>query len=189
MAKQTVVILDFGGQYKELIARRVRECGVYSVIVPYDIPPAELAALSPAGIILTGGPDSVYRENAPVCDRSVFDMGIPVLGICYGMQLICRMLGGGVSRGESSEYGVIDAFLDIDSPLFYGLEREQRVLMSHTDMVRTLPLGFEPIAHTQNCPVAAVGNNELKIYGVQFHPEVENTKEGKAIINNFLYRV
>ncbi len=189
MAKQTVVILDFGGQYKELIARRVRECGVYSVIVPYDIPPAELAALSPAGIILTGGPDSVYREKAPVCDRSVFDMGIPVLGICYGMQLICRMLGGEVSRGQSSEYGVTDAILDTESPLFYGLEREQRVLMSHTDMVRMLPEGFESIAHTQNCPVAAVGNNELKIYGVQFHPEVENTKEGKAIVNNFLYRV
>ncbi len=189
MANQTVVILDFGGQYKELIARRVRECGVYSVIKPYSITPAELAALSPIGIIFTGGPESVYQENAPVCDRAVFEMGVPVLGICYGMQLICHIMGGSVHPCQSSEYGTLDAEVDTSSALFNELEPAQRVLMSHTDMVIGLPEGFCNIAHTSLCPNAAIENAERKIYGVQFHPEVENTKNGKTIINNFLYKI
>jgi GMP synthase (glutamine-hydrolysing) len=189
MANQTVVILDFGGQYKELIARRVRECGVYSVIKPYSITPAELTALSPIGIIFTGGPESVYKENSPVCDRAVFDMGVPILGICYGMQLICHMMGGVVHSCTSSEYGTLDAEVDVASALFEGLEKEQRVLMSHTDMVTCLPDGFKTIAHTSLCPNAAFENKERRIYGVQFHPEVENTRNGKKIINNFLYNI
>lgn len=189
MEKQTVVIIDFGGQYKELIARRVRECGVYSIIKPNTITPVELRAIAPIGIIFTGGPDSVRETGAPVCDREIFDMGIPILGICYGMQLIAHMLGGSVGRCASGEYGVLEATLENSSELFAGLDAEQSVLMSHTDMVTSLPAGFTVTARTPLCPVAAFENKERHICGLQFHPEVENTKSGKAILNNFLYRI
>lgn len=189
MANQTVVILDFGGQYKELIARRVRECGVFSVIKPCSITPAELAALSPIGIIFTGGPQSVYRDSSPVCDSAIFDMGIPILGICYGMQLLCHVLGGVVKNCPQSEYGTLDAAVSTASPLFEGLESKQRVLMSHTDRVETLPAGFSSTAQTPLCPVAAFEHRERRMYGVQFHPEAENTKNGLKIIKNFLYNV
>ena len=189
MSRQTVVILDFGGQYKELIARRVRECGVFSVILPYDIPLAELLARRPVGIIFTGGPDSVYREGAPACAPAVFELGVPIFGICYGMHLICHMLGGRVSPCRCSEYGTLDAEIDTTSALFAGLEKVEQVLMSHIDMVIELPEGFRAIARTKLCPSAAIENTEQKIYGVQFHPEVENTKKGKAILSNFLFGI
>lgn len=190
MSNQTVVILDFGGQYKELIARRVRECGVYSVIEPYDTPVEQLAAMKPIGIIFTGGPQSVYADDSPACDEKVFRLGVPILGICYGMQLMCHMCGGRVISCLQSEYGTLDATLDVtDSALFTGLESDQRVLMSHTDRVDALPEGFRVTAHTALCPVAAFENNERRLYGVQFHPEVENSAHGKDMLHNFLYNI
>ena len=183
------MILDFGGQYKELIARRVRECGVYSVILPYDTNVEEVAALKPIGIIFTGGPNSVYAEDSPKCSMGIFKLGVPVLGICYGMQLICHLFGGTVVTCHASEYGTLDAKVDTTSDLFRQLSPEQPVLMSHTDMVSKLPSGFRPIASTAFCPVAAFENFGEKIFGVQFHPEVENTRNGSKMINNFLYRV
>lgn len=189
MNNQTIVILDFGGQYKELIARRVRECGVYSVILPYDTDVEEVAALKPIGIIFTGGPNSVYAEDSPKCSMDIFKLGVPVLGICYGMQLICHLFGGTVVTCHASEYGTLDAKMDTTSDLFRQLSPEQPVLMSHTDMVSKLPSGFRPIASTAFCPVAAFENFGEKIFGVQFHPEVENTRNGSKMINNFLYRV
>lgn len=189
MNNQTIVILDFGGQYKELIARRVRECGVYSVILPYDTDVEEVAALKPIGIIFTGGPNSVYAEDSPKCSVGIFKLGVPVLGICYGMQLICHLFGGTVVTCHASEYGTLDAKVDTTSDLFRQLSPEQPVLMSHTDMVSKLPSGFRPIASTAFCPVAAFENFGEKIFGVQFHPEVENTRNGSKMINNFLYRV
>ena len=142
MENQTVLILDFGGQYKELIARRVRECGVYSMIKPYDISLEEIKKINPIGIIFTGGPNSVYLENAPKCDEKLYSLGIPVLGICYGSQLIAHMLGGEVSSCKKSEYGTLSATVDKKSTLFEGLDRTQRVLMSHTDMISRVPAGF-----------------------------------------------
>ena len=189
MNNQTIVILDFGGQYKELIARRIRECGVYSVILPYDTDVEEVAALKPIGIIFTGGPNSVYAEDSPKCSMDIFKLGVPVLGICYGMQLISHLFGGTVVTCHASEYGTLDAKVDTSSDLFRQLSPEQPVLMSHTDMVSKLPSGFRPIASTAFCPVAAFENFGEKIFGVQFHPEVENTRNGSKMINNFLYRV
>ena len=190
MSNQTVVILDFGGQYKELIARRVRECGVYSVIEPYDTPVEQLAAMKPIGIIFTGGPQSVYADDSPACDEKVFRLGVPILGICYGMQLMCHMCGGRVISCLQSEYGTLDATLDVtDSALFAGLESDQRVLMSHTDRVDALPEGFRVTAHTALCPVAAFENNERRLYGVQFHPEVTHTVYGKQMLHNFIFLV
>lgn len=167
MNNQTIVILDFGGQYKELIARRVRECGVYSVILPYDTDVEEVAALKPIGIIFTGGPNSVYAEDSPKCSMDIFKLGVPVLGICYGMQLICHLFGGTVVTCHASEYGTLDAKVDTTSDLFRQLSPEQPVLMSHTDMVSKLPSGFRPIASTAFCPVAAFENFGEKIFGVQ----------------------
>ncbi len=189
MENQTVLILDFGGQYKELIARRVRECGVYSMIKPYDISLEEIKKIAPIGIIFTGGPNSVYLENSPKCDEALYSLGIPVLGICYGSQLIAHMLGGEVSSCKKSEYGTLSATIDKKSTLFEGLDRTQKVLMSHTDMISRLPEGFEVTAYTKLCPCAAYQCEERKIYGVQFHPEVENSEHGKDMINNFLYKV
>ena len=145
---QTVVILDFGGQYKELIARRVRECSVYSIIKPYTTPIEEIRALNPIGIIFTGGPQSVYAPDAPACAEEVFHLGVPVLGICYGMQLICHMLGGQVGPCENSEYGTMNARFETASRLFGGMDVEHKVLMSHTDRVQRLPQGFGAIAST-----------------------------------------
>lgn len=189
MANETVLIIDFGGQYKELIARRVREWGVYSIIKPNTVSVEEIGKISPVGIIFTGGPDSVYGKNAPVCDKKILDLGIPVLGICYGMQLISHLSGGKVKTTRKSEYGVTKAELKPSSRLFEGIAGSQKVLMSHTDMVEEVPEGFSVIAQTRSCSVAAISNEEKKIYGVQFHPEVENTPCGKALIYNFLYKI
>lgn len=189
MAAQTVLILDFGGQYKELIARRVRECGVYSVVKPGDISLDKIREIDPIGIILTGGPNSVYKKESPHCDKAMFDMGIPVLGICYGMQLLSWSLGGEVAPCSSSEYGKTKMQVNTDSLLFAGLYPIQIGLMSHTDQVTKLPVGFKSIAHTVSCENAAIENAGKKLYGFQFHPEVESTPNGTAMIRSFLYSV
>ena len=189
MAAQTVLILDFGGQYKELIARRVRECGVYSVVKPGDISLDKIREIDPIGIILTGGPNSVYKKESPHCDKAIFDIGIPVLGICYGMQLLSWSLGGEVAPCSSSEYGKTKMQVNTDSLLFAGLDPIQIGLMSHTDQVTKLPVGFKSIAHTVSCENAAIENAAKKLYGFQFHPEVESTPNGTAMIRSFLYSV
>ncbi len=185
----TVVIVDFGGQYKELIARRVRELGVYSLIKPSSITPDAMRALAPKGIIFTGGPNSVYGEHARLCDPGLFALGVPVLGICYGMQLMCHMQGGVVASAESSEYGAVEATVDPGAALFTGMEPQQQVLMSHTDRVVGLPEGFTVTAHTANCPVAAFENREKQLYGVQFHPETELSRNGMDMLKRFVFDI
>ncbi len=187
--EQKILILDFGGQYKELIARRIRECGVYSVIMPYDTDIEEIKRMAPAGIVFTGGPNSVNDPSSPFCERQIFDLGIPILGICYGMQVIAHMLGGSVTPCKKSEYGRTACIVDPSSKLFSSLDAEQTVLMSHTDMVSRLPDGFVSIASTSLCPTAAFSCDSRGIYGVQFHPEVENTENGTAMLGNFLFRI
>lgn len=186
---QLVLILDFGGQYKELIARRVRECGVLSLVKPGNMTAEDVRSLSPIGIILTGGPNSVYDPQAPHCDPALFRLGIPVLGICYGCQLLAETLGGQVSPCETSEYGKTAMQVETASPLFAGLEKAQIGLMSHTDRITALPDGFTCIAHTAHCPCAALEDTARGLYGVQFHPEVESTPNGTRMIRNFLYNV
>lgn len=189
-SKQTVIVLDFGGQYKELIARRVRELGVHSQILSGATPIEVIKEIAPKGIILTGGPHSVYDENSPHTVKELFDLNIPVLGICYGMQLMAYTLGGEVSPCAVSEYGTVTAVIDdAASPLFADVEHETVALMSHTDYVSRIPEGFKALAHTDDCPVAAICNEQKKLYAVQFHPEVERTKRGNTIMSNFLYRV
>ena len=186
--RERVLVLDFGGQYNQLIARRVREQNVYCDLVPSDWTLEQIKAYAPKGIIFTGGPNSVYEDGAPHVDPGVFDLGIPVLGICYGCQLIAYTLGGKVLHAETREYGKQDVFYE-DVPLFSGIHKENVCWMSHTDRVEELPAGFSVVAHTATCPVAAMGSPERKIYGVQFHPEVVHTKEGDKILRNFLYEV
>lgn len=187
---QTVLILDFGGQYKELIARRVRECNVLSLIKPGDITPDEIRSIAPIGIILTGGPNSVYDEKSPHCDKQIFNMGIPVLGICYGTQLLAWSVGGKVEACSNlSEYGKTKMQVDVNSLLYSGMEQDQIGLMSHTDQITVLPEGFVSIAHTDNCKNASIENRARKLYGVQYHPEVESTPNGTQIIRNFLYNI
>ena len=187
--QQTVIILDFGGQYKELIARRVREQGVYSEIWPCDTPLEQIRAKQPIGIIFTGGPDSVNAPGHPACDPGVFDLGVPVLGICYGMQFMSHALGGEVRPCYSSEYGTMDCAVNPESRFFHGLTAGQKVLMSHTDFVSKPPEGFTVTAHTALCPAAAMENPQRGLYAVQFHPEVENTRQGKAMLHTFLYDI
>ena len=187
--KELILIVNFYGQYNQLIARRVRECNVYSEIVPYKISIEEIKAKNPKGIIFTGGPASVYEEGAPKCDKEIFNLGIPILGICYGMQLMTNTLNGEVQRANKREYGETNVQIDNDSKLFQGLEEENICLMSHTDFVAKVPEGFKKIGSTENCPIAAMENEEKGFYGIQFHPEVNNTKNGIKIIRNFIYRV
>jgi GMP synthase (glutamine-hydrolysing) len=189
MERELVLILDFGGQYNQLIARRVRELSVYCEMVPYDISYEEVLDKKPLGIILTGGPASVHVENAPVCDPRIFNLGIPVLGICYGMQLLAHTLGGEVKGSDCREYGRAQLKVTGDDLLFAGIEKDMQVWMSHGDSVLKLPEGFTGTAQTGNCPVAALCNPEKKIYGVQFHPEVKHTIYGLEILKNFLYAV
>ncbi len=186
---ELILILDFGGQYNQLIARRVRECNVYSEVVPYDISIEKIKEKNPKGIIFTGGPASVYGEDSPKCAAGIFELGIPVLGICYGMQLMTQTLGGNVARADKREYGVIDVDIDNTSLLFKGFENKNDFLMSHTDFVETLPEGFKNIGHTSSCPNAAMENVEKKLYGIQFHPEVNASINGTLIIKNFLFNV
>ncbi|WP_039763961.1 glutamine-hydrolyzing GMP synthase [Caldicellulosiruptor sp. F32] len=189
MQHEIVIVLDFGGQYNQLIARRVRECGVYCEIWPYDTPLEKIIEKNPKGIIFTGGPSSVYEENAPVVDKKIFEIGIPILGICYGNQLIASLLGGKVSTALFREYGKTHIKYNTNSPLFTGLPENSICWMSHTDFVEELPEGFEILASTENCAIAAFGSKEKKIYGVQFHPEVVHTEFGQEIIKNFLFNI
>lgn len=189
MAHQTVIVLDFGGQYNQLIARRVRECGVYCEVKPYKTPISEIKAMDPVGIIFTGGPNSVYLESSPTISAEIFELGIPVLGICYGCQLMAHLLGGKVSTCITSEYGKTETYYDKSGVLFSGADKlpEKAVSwMSHTDYISTIPEGFKITAHTDNCPAAAMENPEKKLYAVQFHPEVNHTECGTDIINSFL---
>lgn len=187
--KELILIIDFYGQYNQLIARRVRECNVYSEIVPFDISLEKIREKNPIGIIFTGGPASVYLPNAPMCDKGIFDLGIPILGICYGMQLMTQALGGTVSRANTREYGTISVSIDNTSAIFNEFDNINDCLMSHTDFVSKVPEGFKIIGNTSNCPVAAMENAEKKLYGIQFHPEVNNTVNGTKFIKNFLYNV
>ncbi len=186
--EELILILDFCGQYNQLIARRVRECNVYCEIVRHDISAEEVKQRGAKGVIFTGGPASVYVENAPKCDPGIFDLGIPVLGICYGMQIMTHTLGGKVERADKREYGETNVKLS-KSVLFDGFGEANICLMSHTDYVETLPEGFERIAYTPSCPYAAIENREKKFYGIQFHAEVNNTVNGIKIIDNFVKKI
>ncbi len=189
MNHQTVVVLDFGGQYNQLIARRVRECSVYCEVLPYQTPLSEILAKQPIGIIFTGGPNSVYAENAPQVDPSLFEAGVPVLGICYGIQLMAHTLGGHVTSPDSREYGKTHTAYNTECVLFRGLPAEGISWMSHTDYIDRLPEGFSSTAHTSACPTAAMQNPGKKLYGLQFHPEVLHSENGIAMLRNFLYEV
>ncbi len=186
---EVILILDFGGQYNQLIARRVRECNVYSEVVPFDISLEKIKEKNPKGIIFTGGPASVYAEDAPKCDERIFSLGIPILGICYGMQLMSQTLGGTVARPDKREYGTTDVQIDNTSLLFQGFDTKNGFLMSHTDYVETLPAGFKNIGFTSSCPNAGIENVEKQLYGIQFHPEVNNSVNGTLVIKNFLYNI
>jgi len=187
--KELILIVDFYGQYNQLIARRVRECNVYSEIVSFKTPIEEIKKKNPKGIIFTGGPAGVYEENAPMCDKRIFALGIPILGICYGMQLITHCLGGEVLKADKREYGELPVEIDNNSKLFKGFGDTNICLMSHGDFVTKLPSGFKIIGKTANCPIAAIENEEKGFYGIQFHTEVNNTVNGIKIIENFLYNV
>ncbi len=187
MKNQTILVIDFGGQYKQLIAKCVREASVYSCIKPASISANQVKDISPIGIILTGGPNSVY-ENKINFDSAILSLGIPVLGICYGMQQIAHTLGGKVTKALKSEYGATQCDF-CQCHIFDGVVGKNQVLMSHTDQVVSLPIGFETIASTENCSIAGFANEKLNIYGVQFHPEVELSTSGMTVINNFLYKV
>lgn len=188
--KESIAVLDFGSQYSQLIARRVRECKVYSRIVSWDISAEELRKLNPNGIILSGGPASVYNDGAPMPDPKIFKLNIPILGICYGLQLTIKLHGGKVFKSEKREFG--NAMLETDgkNKIFKGLNsRKTKVWMSHGDKVLELPDGFKPIARTKNTEFAAVVNPEINFYGFQFHPEVVHTPEGRKMIANFCYDI
>ena len=187
--EELILIVDFYGQYNQLIARRVRECNVYSEIIPFTTSIEKIKEKAPKGIIFTGGPASVYGENSPKCDPEIFNLGIPVLGICYGMQLMTYMLGGEVQRAEKREYGVTQVHINNKSKLFDTFNNENECLMSHTDFVSKLPEGFENIGYTAHCPNAAMQNTEKNFYGIQFHPEVNHTNRGTDILRNFVYNI
>jgi GMP synthase (glutamine-hydrolysing) len=187
-----ILILDFGSQYTQLIARRVRECRIYSEIQPYDFPLKGIKALSPKGIILSGGPSSVYESGAPCCDPQLLRMGIPILGICYGMQLIGNLLGGEVAHSEKREYGKARLIIDRVGRLFKGIGKKGnslQVWMSHGDQIGRLPPGFHSVAHSGNTLFAAIEDRRRRIYGLQFHPEVVHTRKGIDLIRNFLFRI
>ncbi len=182
-----IAILDFGSQYSQLIARRIREQHVYSELIKFDTTAEELAARKPAGIILSGGPASVFADGAPLCDKAIFDLGIPILGICYGMQMTTMLLDGTVKPGNSREYGSSDISVTNETSLFKNTASSLNVWMSHGDQVASMPAGFEAIANTNTCPIAAMANEERKIYGLQFHPEVVHTPKGTTILKNFVF--
>lgn len=187
--RETVIILDFGGQYNQLIARRVRELNVYCEILPYHTALETIQQKNPKGIIFTGGPNSVYGENAPKCDSRIYQLGIPILGICYGSQLIALELGGSVETAPTGEYGKTEIQYDTQNVLLEGMEQKSICWMSHMDYISMVPNGFEILATTNSCPVAAYGNDQKKIYGVQFHPEVMHTVNGQVLLDNFLKKV
>ncbi len=186
---QIIIILDFGSQYSELIARRIRETQVYSEVRSYGTSAEELAKLNPQGIILSGGPSSVYDTNAPQCDPQIFHLGIPILGVCYGMQLMVQQLGGGVQRAKRAEYGKASLIIDDPTDLLTNVDNGSIMWMSHGDSCTSLPDQFEILAHTENTPNAAIAHHEKKLFGVQFHPEVVHSVGGIALIRNFVYHI
>ena len=192
MSHQLVVVLDFGGQYNQLIARRVRECGVYCEVKPYTTPLEQIKAMAPIGIIFTGGPNSVYDEKAPHVDPEIFKLGIPVLGICYGCQLMAHTLGGQVTAAQDDsarEYGKTETYYNTDCKIFKGLPAQGISWMSHGDYMAKVPQGFDLVAHSDACPNVANADEARGFYGVQYHPEVNHTENGVAMIRNFLYEV
>ena len=189
MQHELILVIDFGGQYNQLIARRVRECGVYCEIVPYTYTLEQIKAKNPKGIIFTGGPNSVYAEETPKVDAGVFELGVPVLGICYGHQFMAHTLGGHVESAGISEFGKTSVELQNDCSLFKGVEGKNICWMSHNDYVSEVPEGCQTYAMTSECPVAAMINDERKLYGVQFHPEVEHTPFGRKMLANFLFEI
>lgn len=189
MEREKVIVIDFGGQYNQLIARRVRECGVYCEIYSYRTEISTIAAMSPKGIILTGGPDSVYAPGAATCDERLFNLGIPVLGICYGAQLMTRLLGGEVKRADTREYGKIEVSFDDSSRLFSDIPAAGVCWMSHNDYISKVPEGFRVTATSYGCPAAAAEDEKRHLYALQFHPEVLHTEYGAKILSNFVYKV
>lgn len=186
---EMIVVLDFGGQYNQLIARRIRDLGVYSELLPFNTTVEKIRELQPKGIVFSGGPSSVYGEGAPAVDPQIFDLGIPILGICYGMQLIAHQLNGKVERAHTREYGKADLSFTNESPLVKGLEAKQTVWMSHGDHVSVLPEGFVIEASTDSLEIAAMSNRERNIHAVQFHPEVRHSLQGNEMIHNFIYSI
>ena len=189
MKKELVLVIDFRGQYNQLIARRVRECNVYCEVHPHNLSIDKIKEMNPKGIIFTGGPNSVYGEDSPLCDKAIFELGIPVLGICYGSQLMAHMLGGSVATAPVSEYGKTEVAVDSKSKLFNEVSETTICWMSHTDYIEKAPEDFKVVAHTPVCPVAAMECEEKNLYAVQFHPEVMHTQEGTKMLSNFVYNV
>lgn len=189
MNKELVLVVDFGGQYNQLIARRVRECNVYCEVHSYDLSVDKIKEMNPKGIIFTGGPNSVYGEDSPLCDKAIFEIGVPILGICYGSQLMSHMLGGKVATAPVSEYGKTKVSVNVESKLFEGISPSTICWMSHTDYIEKAPEGFKIIADTPVCPVAAMECEAKNLYAVQFHPEVMHTQEGVKMLSNFVYNV
>jgi GMP synthase (glutamine-hydrolysing) len=189
MTRQIIIILDFGSQYTQLIARRVRENKVFSKIMPYNTPAKEIAALAPKGLILSGGPASVTEKKSPYPDKGIFKLGIPILGICYGMQAITEMLGGKVKHTKEREFGKVELFIDDNRDLFSHMPGNFTCWASHGDYVTKFPPGFHTSAHTLNTPIAAISHRQRKIYGAQFHPEVTHTERGSQILSNFLFKI
>jgi GMP synthase (glutamine-hydrolysing) len=186
---EKILVLDFGSQYTQLIARRIREGKVYSEIFPFNASLQKIKEFNPKGIVLSGGPSSVYDEGAPIPDLGIFDLGIPVLGICYGMQLMAHALGGEVAKAAKREYGHAELLIDDNSDFLWGVSQGSRVWMSHGDRIEKLPAGFSVIGHTGNSPVAAMANKTRKFFALQFHPEVVHTEEGVRILNNFVFGI
>lgn len=189
MHEETILVLDFGSQYTQLIARRIREGRVYSEIMPFNTPLEKIRAMAPKGIVLSGGPASVYDQDAPIPLPEIFELGVPVLGICYGMQLISHMMGGRVMESKRHEYGRAELYVDDESDLLWGVSSSSVVWMSHGDRLEKLPDGFKGIGHTKNAPVAAISNPDKKLYALQFHPEVVHTDEGVRILHNFAHNI
>ncbi|NLE65672.1 MAG: glutamine-hydrolyzing GMP synthase [Elusimicrobia bacterium] len=185
-SRDVILVLDFGSQYTQLIARRIRECKVFSQIVPFNITPEKIREMGAKGLILSGGPMSVYDQNAPHPDKEIFKMGLPILGVCYGMQVITQMFGGKVNKCKGREYGRAELFVDSNRDMFANLPTNLTVWMSHGDELIKLPSGFDKIAHTLNNSCAAIANRSKKIYGVQFHPEVVHTQRGNQVLQNFV---
>ena len=189
MNREMIIVLDFGGQYNQLIARRVRECNVYCEVHPCTMDLDKIKEMAPKGIIFTGGPNSVYKEDSPTCPKEIYDLGIPILGICYGSQLMAHQLGGRVETAPVSEYGKTEVEVDNSSLLFGDVSPKTICWMSHTDYIAEAPEGFRVTAHTPVCPVAAMERPDKNWYAVQFHPEVMHTQEGKKMLSNFVYQV
>jgi GMP synthase (glutamine-hydrolysing) len=189
MHEEKILVLDFGSQYTQLIARRIREGKVYSEIFPFNASMEKIREFRPKGIVLSGGPSSVYEEGAPLPDMEIFSLGVPVLGICYGMQLMAHCLGGKVAKAVKREYGRAELMVDDDGDLLWGISRDAKVWMSHGDRIEMLPEGFSAIGHTGNSPVAAMANREKQFFALQFHPEVVHTEEGNRILQNFVYNI